>query len=137
LTTNGDTRGRILVVDDEEDIALFMKKALEDYGFQVVTFHDPLLALSNFTKGSFDLALLDIKMPKMDGFALYQELRMIDNEMKICLMTAFEVYYDALKEIFPDSYESICFIKKPFSVNDFVKRINTEMRSSDHKTVIE
>ena len=137
MIANGDTRGRILVVDDEEDIALFMKKALEDHGFQVVTFSDPLLALSNFTKGSFDLALLDIKMPKMDGFALYQELQMIDSEVKICLMTAFEVYYDALKEIFPDSYESICFIKKPLSVSDFVKKINSEMHGSNHKTLIE
>ena len=137
MIANGDTHGRILVVDDEEDIALFLKKALEDHGFEAVTYSDPLLALSNFRKGSFDLVLVDIKMPTMDGFALYQQLQTIDSEVKICLMTAFEVYYDALKEIFPDSYESICFIKKPFSVNDFVKKINAEMGGSDHKTVIE
>jgi DNA-binding NtrC family response regulator len=72
-------------------------------------------------------------MPKMDGFTLYQELQKIDSKVKICLMTAFEVYYDALRELFPDSHESICFIKKPFSVNDFMKRINTELDSSDRK----
>jgi len=120
-------------VDDEMDITLFLKKALEDRGFQAVTFNDPLLALSNFTADSYDLILLDIKMPKMDGFTLYQELQKIDTKVKICLMTAFEVYYDALRELFPDSHESVCFIKKPFSVNDFVKKINTELGNIDRQ----
>jgi CheY-like chemotaxis protein len=144
-------RGRILIVDDEEDVTFFLKEALEDYGgFEVVTFNDPLLALSSFnndnTKPSaYDLILLDIKMPKMDGFELYQELqKRIDaaasdssisggdqgkngKKTKICFMTAFEVYFEALKELFPDSYPSMCFIKKPSSVQDLIKRISKEL----------
>lgn len=145
--------GRILIVDDEEDVTFFLKEALESYGgFEVVTFNDPLLALSSFNNdeknnspSAYDLILLDIKMPKMDGFELYQELqKRIDNtaagtdisrgnqgangkKTKICFMTAFEVYFHALKELFPDSYPSMCFIKKPSSAQDLIKRIRKEL----------
>jgi CheY-like chemotaxis protein len=147
------SRGRILVVDDEEDVTFFLKEALEEFGgFEVVTFNDPLLALSSFNNddknnkpSAYDLILLDIKMPKMDGFELYQELQKrigaADNSSgtssgdrgkngkrtKICFMTAFEVYFEALKELFPDSYPSICFIKKPSSAQDLIKRISKEL----------
>lgn len=130
MLADGDHDGRILVVDDERDVLIFLKTILEDHGFQVVTFNDPLLALSNFVVDYYDLILLDIRMPKMDGFALYQELGKMDGRVKICLMTAFEFYYDALREMFPDSYESICFIRKPISVNDFLRKINDEISSN-------
>ncbi len=147
-------RGRILVIDDEEDVTFFLKEALEQSGgFEVVTFNDPLVALSSFNDNNkpsaYDLILLDIKMPKMDGFELYQELqKRIDAETavvasdssissadqakngkktKICFMTAFEVYFEALKELFPDSYPSMCFIKKPSSAQDLIKRISKEL----------
>ncbi|MDQ3851274.1 MAG: response regulator [Thermoproteota archaeon] len=145
-------RGRILIIDDEEDVTFFLKEALEDYGgFEVVTFNDPLVALSSFNDNNkpsaYDLILLDIKMPNMDGFELYQELqKRIDataaasdsssssrdhskngKKTKICFMTAFEVYYEALKELFPDSYPSMCFIKKPSSAQDLIKRISKEL----------
>jgi CheY-like chemotaxis protein len=145
-------RGRILVIDDEEDVTFFLKEALENYGgFEVVTFNDPLLALSSFNDDSnkpsaYDLILLDIKMPKMDGFELYQELKKridttaVDGSIsssgdqgkngkktKICFMTAFEVYFEALKELFPDSYPSMCFIKKPSSAQDLIERITKEI----------
>jgi DNA-binding NtrC family response regulator len=120
-------KARILIVDDEEDITLILKKGLENYGYEIDTFNDPLLALSSFRAGSYDLILLDIRMPKMDGFELYEELQNIDGRVKICFMTAYEVYSEALKELFPESYSSICFIKKPFSVQDFVERIRREM----------
>jgi CheY-like chemotaxis protein len=148
------SRGRILIVDDEEDITFFLKEALEEFGgFEVVTFNDPLLALSSFNNDDknnkptpYDLILLDIKMPKMDGFELYQELQKRigtaegnssnissgdqgknGKRPKICFMTAFDVYFEALKELFPDTYPSICFIKKPSSAQDLIKRISKEL----------
>lgn len=149
------SRGRILIVDDEEDITFFLKEALEEFGgFEVVTFNDPLLALSSFNNDDknnkptpYDLILLDIKMPKMDGFELYQELQKSigtadgnssniissgdqgknGKRPKICFMTAFDVYFEALKELFPDTYPSICFIKKPSSAQDLIKRISKEL----------
>ena len=121
---------RILIVDDEEDITSILKKGLEKYGYEIDVFNDPLLALSSFRAGSYDLILLDIRMPKMDGFELYQRITQLDSKTKVCFMTAFEVYYDALKELFPDSYESICFIRKPIAIQDFVNRISKEMHGS-------
>ena len=121
------SKSRILIVDDEPDITTFLKNALEQHNFEVVTFNDPLKALSKHKRGSYDLILLDIKMPEMDGFELYQKLQAIDNKAKTCFMTAFEIYYDALKDLFPDSFSEVCFIKKPFSVREFVKKISKEM----------
>lgn len=118
---------KILIVDDEEDIASVLQKALQKHGFGVTTYNDPTVALSNFSAGVFDLILLDIRMPKMDGFKLYQEINKIDGKARVCFMTAFEVYYDALKELFPNSYSSICFVKKPFGIEDFIKRIDKVM----------
>lgn len=119
-----------MIVDDEADITSILRKGLEKYGFAVTTFNDPLIALSNFKEGNYDMLLLDIKMPNMDGFELCQKLQEIDSKVKVCFMTAFEVYYDALKELFPDSYSNICFVKKPFSVNEFAERISKEIAKS-------
>jgi DNA-binding response OmpR family regulator len=121
---------RILIVDDEQDITSILKKGLEKYGYEIDVFNDPLLALSSFRAGLYDLILLDVRMPKMDGFELYQRITQLDSKTKVCFMTAFEVYYDALKELFPDSYESLCFIRKPIAIQDFVKRISKEMHGS-------
>ena len=95
------SRGRILIVDDDPDITLTFKLGLEKKGFTVTVFNDPLEALSNFTAGLFDFALLDVRMPKMNGFELYREIEKIDDSTKVCYITAFVVYYESLKEIFP------------------------------------
>ena len=76
-------KNRILIVDDEDDINLLFKIVLEDNGYKVDTFNDPLVALQNFTTGSYDLSLLDMVMPKMNGFELYQKIRMLDDKVKI------------------------------------------------------
>src|ERR671910_59128 len=68
-------RGRILAIDDEPDLTMLCKMALEHYGFEVNTFNDPKEALSNYKPGYYDLVILDIKMPKMDGFELYHEIK--------------------------------------------------------------
>jgi DNA-binding response OmpR family regulator len=83
---------RILLVDDEPDIAVTIEAVLEESGFfQVVQFHDTALALSIFRPGVYDLALLDIKMPRMDGFELCKKLRGIDNKIIVCFLTAADL----------------------------------------------
>jgi DNA-binding response OmpR family regulator len=124
---NNTKSGRILIVDDEEDVTSILRKGLEKSGYMVVTFNDPIKALDNYIPGSYDLVLLDIKMPKIDGFELFQQIQERDGNAKVCFMTAFEIYYDSLKELFPDSYSSMCFIKKPFAIQEFVKRISNQM----------
>ena len=122
------SKGTILIVDDEIDITLAFKKGLESNGFLVDIYNDPVIALSNFKSGLYDLLLLDVRMPKMNGFELYQEIEKIDKKAKVCFITAFEVYYQALKEIFP-TLEVGCFIRKPIEIEDLVKKINSEINS--------
>ena len=90
---------RILLVDDEPDVTLAFKIGLEDNGFEVDAFNDPILALSTFKQGLNSLVLLDIKMPKMNGFELYKEIRKLDVKVKICFMTAFDLETEKLKEV--------------------------------------
>lgn len=84
---------RILIVDDEPDLNALFHMVLEHAGFEVQTYVDPTLALSQFEPGLFDLVVLDIKMPKMDGFELYTELQKKDRDVKTCFLTASEKYY--------------------------------------------
>jgi CheY-like chemotaxis protein len=120
---------RILIVDDEPDITSSFKEALRDNGFEQVDIaNDPLLALKNFKAGSYDLLIIDIVMPEMDGFSLYEEVRKIDSKVKVCFITAFEINYQALRAVFPASDDLGCFIRKPVDMDDLVKRINAEVQ---------
>jgi CheY-like chemotaxis protein len=122
---------RILVVDDEPDITSSFEQALRDNGFEVEIANDSQFALKNFKEGSYDLLVIDIVMPKMDGFSLYEEIRKIDKKVKVCFITAFEVNYQALRAVFPaaTSTDDIgCFIRKPVDMDDLVKRINAEIQ---------
>src|ERR671932_2840012 len=96
-TMNSGKKKRILLVDDEHNITFGFRIGLEDNGFVVDTFNDPQEALSNFKAGLYDLLLIDIKMPKMNGFELCQEIERIDNRVKVCFITAYEVYYKSLR----------------------------------------
>jgi DNA-binding response OmpR family regulator len=116
-----------LIVDDESDIILPIKIGLEDNGFEVDAFNEPLLALSNFKANSYDLVILDIKMPDMNGFELYREMRKIDEKIKV-FFTATETYYEDLKAIFP-TIDKKQFIIKLFAIEDLEKQIRTELIS--------
>jgi DNA-binding response OmpR family regulator len=70
---------------------------LEDEGFNVDAFTDPILALSNFKPNYYSLVILDINMPKMNGYDLYKEIRKLDNKVKICFLTASELYNENLR----------------------------------------
>jgi CheY-like chemotaxis protein len=121
-----ERKRKILVVDDEPDNASIFTTGLEDGGFEVDKFTDSPLALSMFKAGNkYDLLILDIKMPDMNGFDLYEELRKIDNKVKVCFLTAFgEGYTEEFRRRFPSSSPKINFIRKPIRVNDLVKKVN-------------
>jgi two-component system, OmpR family, response regulator ChvI len=126
---NNDKKKRILLVDDEQDITFSLRIGLENNGFVVDTFNDPQEALSNFKAGLYDLLLIDVKMPDMNGFELYREIEKIDNKVKVCFITAFEVYYKSLRELFPTTKVD-CYIKKPITTDDLVQRIKSELVAS-------
>jgi DNA-binding response OmpR family regulator len=120
---------RILIVDDEKDITKTFKIGLEQQGFEVTTYNDPELALSQFKENWFDLLLLDIRMPKISGFELYRRLKKIDSKPKVCFITAFEVYYDEFKKVFPN-LEVKCFLRKPISISDLIEQVKLQFESS-------
>jgi DNA-binding response OmpR family regulator len=126
-------RAKILVVDDDHDVAITLKAILEgeeesSKEFELDVFNDPTLALSNFKAGWYDLLLLDILMPKMNGFELYQQLKNIDDKVKVCFITAYEIYYRALRDLFP-TIQVDCFIAKPIGKKELVSRIKSELES--------
>jgi two-component system, OmpR family, response regulator ChvI len=134
-TQNGPvTTYRILLVDDDPDILLAFKSGLEELqstkvegvNLQVDTFAEPREALTSFKAGAYDLLLLDIRMPNINGFELYEELKKIDDKPKVCFMTAYELYYEALKKDFP-KLDVGCFMKKPISIEDLATKISKEL----------
>jgi len=118
---------RLLLVDDEPDIIFTFKKGLEANGFVVDAFIDPVLALSNFKPGVYGLLLLDVKMPQINGFELYEKIKKIDSKVKACFITAHEVYYESLREIFP-TMDLDCYVK-PIEIEDLVNHIKAELAS--------
>lgn len=129
--TKNKSSVRILFVDDDYDILITIKKCLEDNNndFIVDTFSNPLEVISAFQPELYDLILIDIKMPKMNGFELYQELRKkADNlEIRACFITAYEIYYETLKSEFPELNVG-CFISEPIESVNLVKRIREELQ---------
>ena len=116
---------RILLVDDEHDVTYTLEKVLESNGFMIDSYNDPTLALSSLTPGSYDLLLLDIKMPKMDGFELYRKIKEKDSEARICFLTASEMFYEEYRRV--DGYPILdkeYFIQKPFRTEELIRRLN-------------
>jgi two-component system, OmpR family, response regulator ChvI len=83
------------------------------------------LALSSFKPIIYDLLLLDVKMPQINGFELYEKIKKIDSEVKACFITANEVYYESLREIFP-TMDLDCYVK-PIRIEDLVKHVKAEL----------
>ena len=109
---------RILVVDDERDINLTLKFVLEGNDFKVDSFTNPLVALQNFKDGLYNLVLLDVKMPVMNGFGLYQAIRKLDDKVKICFLTAVsDVYYETFGNQAFHKIDEVCIIQKPIKMN--------------------
>jgi CheY-like chemotaxis protein len=118
---------RILVVDDDPDIAYLYKLSLERDGFVVDSFNDPLLVLSNYKTGAYDLLLLDVKMPHMNGFELYQKIRHEDDRAKVCFISAFEEYHTEFRKLFPNLKEADCFIRKPVELKSLTKKVKSRL----------
>jgi DNA-binding response OmpR family regulator len=124
-TSEEESRTRtsnIIMVDDEPDVNLSIKTALEDNGdFEVDTFNDAESALFAFKPGHYDLAILDVRMPGTNGFQLCKKLREIDQNLKICFLTAAELAH--LNEIDSDVINDLrtdCFVTKPVNTTDLI-----------------
>jgi DNA-binding response OmpR family regulator len=119
---------RILVVDDEPDLTEVSTLALEYHGFKVDSFNDPQEALSKYKPGLYDLVILDIKMPVMDGFELYREIKKKDNNANVCFLTASELYYEEFRKKEYCAPERNLFIRKPIENDELVKEISKRIK---------
>jgi len=121
---------KILIIDDEANITYTIKNILEDNGFAADTFNDPILALNNYKVNFYDLVILDIKMPKINGFDLYIKIREQDPKANICFLTAITTFNEdfrktrlALGKTINEDY----FIQKPIKIQDLVKKLTSIM----------
>jgi CheY-like chemotaxis protein len=125
---------RILIVDDHPDVILTFKKGLEaenEYSsgqifFQVYAYDDPLLALSEFKPKFYDLLLVDVNMPKVNGFEFSEKILKLDVNVRICYISAGEMNVEALREQYP-SLSIGCFIRKPVTMENLVRRVKAEL----------
>ena len=126
----------ILILDDDPDIVLTFKEGLEaenskkiqndNVFFEVFAYDDPIVALSKFKPNFYDLLLIDINMPKMNGIDLSIKILELDNNVKICFITAGDANIEVLRELYPT--RSIgCYIKKPVTIDQLVSRIKAEL----------
>jgi DNA-binding response OmpR family regulator len=119
---------RIFIVDDEPDLTMLFKLGLEDNGFEVDAFNDPHMALSSFKKKhSYDLALIDIRIPEMNGFELYNEIKKIDDQVKVCFITAFDVQQSDMEAISSSDKKSVNVIRKPIAIEEMVQQIKNQL----------
>jgi CheY-like chemotaxis protein len=126
---------KVLVVDDEVDITTIFKLVLEKVNLHVDVYNDPLLALSDYKAGMYDLLLFDIRMPGMNGFELYRKIKDIEEEEekvkngkpRVCFITAFEEFRSEFKETFPTVEEVDCFLKKPIPMPDLIKKVKSQL----------
>jgi two-component system catabolic regulation response regulator CreB/two-component system response regulator ChvI len=117
---------KLLLVDDEPDVISSFKIGLEAYGYIVDAFTGPELALVNFRPETYHVLLLDINMPKMDGFKLFQQIEKKDPKARVFFVTAYETYFEAFKEIFPD-LDIGSFVRKPISIEKLAKQIESKL----------
>jgi DNA-binding response OmpR family regulator len=124
-SNNNNKNKRILIVDDETDVNYTFETVLEENGYMVDSFDNPILALNDFKAGLYDLALLDIKMPEIDGFKLYKEMRKVDNELKVCFLTASQMFYEEYRQAhYSTIHEHYPIIQKPIKNEELIKEIN-------------
>jgi CheY-like chemotaxis protein len=124
---------RILLVSSEDDVNLALKLALEEGGreqddegkssFKVDSFNNPILALKNFKNGSYDLLIIDIVMPQMNGFELSEKIRKVDDKVKICFLTAGEIPSKVRFDPFSQGYQDR-FIRLPIENEVLIEQIS-------------
>jgi DNA-binding response OmpR family regulator len=120
------TKNRILIVDDESDITESFGLALEDSGFEVDKYNDPAVALASFKPNFYGLLILDVKMPKIDGFELYDKFRKIDKKVKVFFISAFDIDHAEMSKKYP-GLKTENFLPKPIQIAELIKRVEEQL----------
>jgi PleD family two-component response regulator len=124
---------RVMLVEDEDDIVMLFEMILgSDAELKIDSFTEPFAALNNFISGLYDLIMIDVTMPKMNGFELYYKIRKLDDKVKVCFLTAGELYDEEIrKETFPE-LDTNCFIRKPIANQDLIQRVKDILNSENN-----
>jgi CheY-like chemotaxis protein len=131
---NQKRKKRILLVDDEPDHCMVYQIVLEDAGYQCISYTDSVKALQEFRPSYYDLVMLDIKMPKLDGFALCEKIRELDMTVQIIFITASEVYYENFRrQYYPELSNdiNITCLQKPIGNQELVRIVNMTIARRD------
>jgi CheY-like chemotaxis protein len=111
---------------------------LEQTGlFHVATFNDPDLALKRFKLNFYAIVLIDLMMPKMGGFELYEQLKKIDPDVKVCFLTASKMYHPEVREVEHCALNEDLFLQKPISNEDLVIEIDKKINRSGIRVIPE
>lgn len=125
---------RILLVDDEPDHCMVYQIVLEGAGYECIPYTDSVKALQEFRPSYYGLVILDIKMPKLDGFALCEKIRELDKTVQIIFITASEGYYENFrKEYYPALSNDIntnC-LQKPIGNEELIQIVNMTIATTD------
>ncbi len=113
-----------MIIDDDTDVSNLFKIYLEKSGeYQIDAYTDPVDALYYFKKGLYDLVLLDLKMPQIDGISMYQQLKKVDSNTSICLITADIVNLEQLKTKIPNIEKYVIY--KPTLLRNLKDKIDS------------
>ena len=121
---------KVLVVDDEPDICMVYQIILEDAGYECISYTDSVKALQEFKPYFYDLILLDIKMPVLDGFELCKKMKEIDKVVHIIFITASEAYYEKFRSQHFPELGKINYIQKPIGNEELVQIVNMIIANS-------
>ncbi len=115
-----------MIVDDEPDITESFGLALEDSGFEVDKYNDPAVALASFKPNVYGLLILDVKMPKIDGFELYNKIKKIDKKAKVFFISAFDIDHAEITKKYP-GLKIENFLPKPIQIPELIKRVEEQL----------
>jgi CheY-like chemotaxis protein len=123
-TARSKKKKRVLLVDDEPDICMVYQMVLEDAGFECISYTDPVKAMKDFRIDYYDLIILDIKMPVLNGFELCKKVMELDRTVPIIFITAAKAYYEQFRtQGFPE-LGKINYIQKPIGNDELVRLVN-------------
>ncbi len=121
-------------MEDDSDISMLYQMVLEDADFQCISFTDSVKAMQEFRPNYYDLILLDIKMPVLDGVELCKKIREVDKNIHIIFITASGEFYEKVREErYPElnNYNNVNYIQKPIANEELIKVVNGAIYASD------
>ena len=121
---------KVLVIDDEPDICMIYQMVLEDAGYECVSYIDPVKALQQFRPNYYDLVLLDIKMPVLNGFELCKKIREVDRTVHIIFITAAGAYYEKFRSQHYPQLGKVNYIQKPVGNEELVQIVGMIVTNS-------